>query len=62
MDRLGYLSLEEVERNWGAAEECCEGVASKVLQVTAVGLQKLIYERKGILNDFIPLRGEHIPP
>ena len=37
-------------------------MASKVLQVAAVGLQKLVYEGEGILNDFIPLRGEHIPP
>ena len=62
MHSLGYTSLEDVEGNGGAAEERCEGVATKVLKVVAVRVEQLINNREGFFDDFIPLRGFHPSP
>ena len=62
MHSLGYTSLEDVEGNGGAAEERCEGVATKVLKGAAVRVEQLINDREGFFDDLIPLRGCHSSP
>ena len=47
--------LKEVKGKRGAAEECSESGAPEILQVAAVGLEQVVYERKGVFDYLIPL-------
>ena len=53
---------KEVKGKRGAAEECSESGAPEILQVAAIGLEQVVYQRKGVFDDLIPLGCADLSP
>ena len=53
--RKNSWTVLEIEGKRGAAEECSESGAPEILQVAAVGLEEVVYKRKSVFDDLIPL-------